>query len=131
MRDLSVVDRPPTCKYSMTRTLPSISSLRTPAVDRTVDGRVDWHAVALIGKAICGRMSQRFEQHDKGEISWVNGNAGACQPLSGKVGSPLGADDPVDQTGLPARFAQKICPEDLPRRFAGQCPGFLMTRKEE
>jgi len=59
MRDLSVVDRPPTCKYSMTRTLLSIGSLRTPAVDRIVDGRVDWHEVALIGKAICGRMSQR------------------------------------------------------------------------
>ena len=60
MRDLSVVDRPPTCKLSMTQTLLSIGSLRTLLVDGIVDGRVDWHEVALIGKAICGRMNQRL-----------------------------------------------------------------------
>jgi hypothetical protein len=59
MRDLSVVDRPPTCKYSMTRTLLSIGSPRALGVDRVVDGRVDWHEFALIGKVICGRMNQR------------------------------------------------------------------------
>lgn len=48
MRDLSVVDRPPTCKYSMTQTVLSIGSLRTLDVDGVVDGRVDWHEFALI-----------------------------------------------------------------------------------
>lgn len=48
MRDLSVVDRPPTCKYSMTRTLLSIGSPRALGVDGGVDGRVDWHEFALI-----------------------------------------------------------------------------------
>lgn len=67
MRDLSVVDRPPTCKYSMTRTVLSIGRLRAPVVDGVVDGRVDWHAVALIRPPICGRMNQRLLQHNKGE----------------------------------------------------------------
>ena len=84
MRDLSVVDRPPTCKYSMTRTVLSIGSLRALGVDGAVDGRVDWHEVALIGKASCGRMNQRMRSTTKTQrprrVFFVN-----------FVGCPLGA----------------------------------------
>jgi len=68
----------------MTRTLLSIRSPRALGVDGAVDGRVDWHEFALIGKAICGRMNQRFEQHAKGEKDRSPGTQGLASHLPGR-----------------------------------------------